>query len=173
MMRTRANSPFTNFAQLFCVARIRTTPSIWPHPGQLFSSAGSRLTGRENFTVVEPAGRRESGECSGRTRSNRRPAGAYSGAVAIVAWCSVVRCSTPSEYAVGRVVAAPWWSHNRHPQTTVSTDAIASMLITSVAGRQTVMGVPWVVVMLLEPAGRREPGSAQGRTRSAGGQRVS
>lgn len=36
----------------------------------------------------------------------------------------------------GRVVAAPWWSHSRHRQTTVSIDAIASMLIISVAGRR-------------------------------------
>ena len=46
-----------------------------------FSSAGSWLTGCENFTVVEPAGRREPGERSGRTRSNRRPAGVLSGAL--------------------------------------------------------------------------------------------
>jgi hypothetical protein len=28
------------------------------------------------------------------------------------------------------VVAVPWWSQSRHHHTTVSTDAIASMLIT-------------------------------------------
>jgi hypothetical protein len=39
----------------------------------------------------------------------------------------------------GWVVAVPWWSHIRDHQTTVSTEAIASMLITSVAGGQTVM----------------------------------
>jgi len=44
----------------------------------------------------------------------------------------------PSECAVGRVVVVPWWSHIRHCQIAVSTEAIASMLITSVAGRQTV-----------------------------------
>ena len=46
----------------------------------------------------------------------------------VVAWCSAVRCSTPSACATGRVVAVPWWSHIRHHQTTVSTNAIASML---------------------------------------------
>jgi hypothetical protein len=43
------------------------------------------------------------------------------------------------------VVAVPWWSQSRHHHTTVSTDAIASMLITSVAGTQT------VTVMVLGP----------------------
>jgi hypothetical protein len=36
----------------------------------------------------------------------------------------------------GRVVVMPCWSQSRHHQ--VSTDAIASILITSVTGRQTV-----------------------------------
>jgi hypothetical protein len=44
----------------------------------------------------------------------------------------------PSECAVSRVVVVPWWSQSRHRQTTVFTDAIASMLITSVAGREIV-----------------------------------
>ena len=70
--------------------------------------------------------------------SSARPAGAYLGAMPIVAWCSAVRCSMPSKYAVGRVVAVLCWSQSRHHQTTVSTDAIASMLITSVAARQIV-----------------------------------
>jgi hypothetical protein len=69
---------------------------------------------------------------------NRRPTGAYSEAMPIVAWCSAVRCSMPLECAVGRVVVVPCWSQSRHRQTTVSTDAIASMLITSVTGRQRV-----------------------------------
>ena len=63
---------------------------------------------------------------------------AYAGVVPVVAWCSALRCSMPLECAVGRVVVVPWWSQSWHRQTTVSTEAIASMLITSVAGRQTV-----------------------------------
>jgi hypothetical protein len=55
-----------------------------------------------------------------------------------VAWCSALKCSTPSECAVARVVVVPWWAHIRHCQVAVSTDAIASILITSVTGRQIV-----------------------------------
>jgi hypothetical protein len=79
-----------------------------------------------------------------RMPSNRRPAGVLGGGSdrGVVLGGQVLH-----GLGVGRVVAVPWWSQSRHPQTTVSTDAIASMLITSVAGRQTVMGVPWVVVM--------------------------
>jgi hypothetical protein len=44
----------------------------------------------------------------------------------------------PSACAVGRVVVVLCWPQSRHRQIAVSTDAIASMLITSVAGRQTV-----------------------------------
>ena len=50
--------------------------------------------------------------------------------MSVVAWCLAVRCSMPSECAAGRVVAVPWWSHIRHCQIAVSTEAIASMLIT-------------------------------------------
>jgi hypothetical protein len=50
---------------------------------------------------------------------------------------------------VGRVVAVPCWSQSRHHQTTVSTDAIASILINSVAGRQR------ITVMVPGPFPRR------------------
>jgi len=62
---------------------------------------------------------------------------------------------------VGRVVAVPWWSQSRHHQTTVSTDAIASMLIISVTGKQTVM-----VVMVVPSLERRET-SARRTARNA------
>jgi hypothetical protein len=55
-----------------------------------------------------------------------------------VAWCSALRCSMPSECAMSRVVVVPCWSHIRHCQIAVFTEAIASMLITSVTGRQIV-----------------------------------
>ena len=112
----------------------RTTPvTLLSHPW----SSGSMVAvaHRDANDDVGPAGRREL--VNG---GNAQPAaGAYSGAMPIVAWCSVVRCSMPSECAVGRVVAVPCWSHIRHCQIAVSTEAIASMLITSVTGRQMVM----------------------------------
>jgi hypothetical protein len=52
-------------------------------------------------------------------------AGAYSEAVPIVAWCSALRCSMPSECAVGRVVVVPCWPQSRHCQIAVSTEAMA------------------------------------------------
>jgi hypothetical protein len=59
------------------------------------------------------------------------------GAIPTVAWCWAVSCSMRSECAAGRQAAVPWRSQIRHRQTTVSTDTITSMLITSVAERQT------------------------------------
>ena len=54
----------------------------------------------------------------------------------------------PSECAVGRVVAVPWWSQSRHHQTTVSTNAITSTLTNSVTGKQTA----WCQVVSAPPA---------------------
>jgi hypothetical protein len=74
---------------------------------------------------------------------------------------------------VGRVVAVPCWSQSRHRQTTVSTNAIASMLITSVTGRQRVTGCSFPerqvtsvrrVASRAGPVGRRERDRGLGST---------
>jgi hypothetical protein len=49
-----------------------------------------------------------------------------------------VDCPQRRGCVLGQRIAVPWWSQSRHRQTTVSTDAIASMLINSVVSRQIV-----------------------------------
>lgn len=81
----------------------------------------------------------------------------------------------PSECAAGRVVVVPCWPQSRHRQIAVSTDAMASMLITSVAGKQrvTVMVCPFPERRVTEvgPAGRGERDGGMGLNRRPTGLR--
>jgi hypothetical protein len=85
------------------------------------------------------------GSMTGAAPLNRRPAGALGdGGDRGVVFGAQVRDAPGVRRGPGG--RGPWWSQIRHHHTTVSTDAIASMLISSVAGRQTV-----TVVMVLGP----------------------